>query len=258
MTRGTEQHDRAAAASSLRRRSPSDIEDDIRSIRERMDATLDELEFRLSPGQITGGLVDVVRDVIRGNPTPIAHAIRENPIPLVLMGVGAAWFLFTVSRTATLEGRRMPGGEPALSDQRLRIVLTGLVGACRRGGQGVERAIATVADPGIRLRLGEIGGQMDRVAVGLDVELRRYGGLSGPDAPPHPVWRDLHAALDGGSVAPADVLSGLERGLYGTLELFREALHESLPDDLRIAVGARFHELESLEHRVDALREAVS
>ena len=86
-------------------RSPDEIERDIADIRSRMDRTLDELEFRLSPGQLTSGAVDLVKDVMRGDPSRLGDAIRNNPIPVVMIGIGALWLAFAMNRPQQVRGR---------------------------------------------------------------------------------------------------------------------------------------------------------
>lgn len=245
----------AAALPDRQNRGPDEIEHDIRSIRSRMDHILDEIEFRLSPGQMSGGVIDVVRDVVQGNPSRVAQAIRSNPLPLVVMAAGALWLAWNISRTP--QPGAVPESGSSLSEQRTRILLNGLIVACRQGAKGFRQADLVLDDPGLTPRLTQVAAQFDRSAASLDDEVMRRGGTPGTDTPVHPVWRDLHGEL-GGNRARGPVLAALERGVDGTLGLFRDCLHEDLPEDLRIVVGAHFHEIETVRHRVGALREAVA
>jgi len=238
-----------------RARTMADIESDIRGIRARMDSTLNEIEFRLSPGQLTGHVSDVVRDVIEGRPTRVATAIRSNPIPVALIGIGALWLAWAVSRTSPLEGATAPQGR--ISDQRIRILLAGLVNACRQGAEGFREADMLLIDAQLSSRLGEVSNQFERTAASLDHEFRMYGGTPEPGEPVHPAWHDLHDQLTGAR-SRGDILTALESGLENTLDLFRDALQEPLPDELRVVIGAHFHDLERVQHRIGALREAVS
>ena len=238
-----------------RSRTMADIETDIRGIRARMDSTLDEIEFRLSPGQLTGHVSEVVHDVIEGRPTRVATAIRANPIPVALIGIGALWLAWAVSRTPALEGATAPHGQ--LSDQRIRILLAGLVNACRQGAEGFREADTLLGDAQLSPRLMEVSIQFERTSASLDHEFRIYGGTLEPGEPVHPAWHALHDELTGAR-ARGDILTALEAGLEDTLDQFRDTLHEPLPDELRVVVGAHFHDLERVQHRIGALREAVS
>lgn len=250
-------NDRDDAAPGARRaRGMGEIEGDIHAIRSRMDATLDEIEFRLSPGQMSGGIIDVVRDVVQGNPTRVARAIRENPIPVALMGIGALWLAWAVSRTPAVAGPVEAMGS-TLSDQRLRILLTGLVGVCRQGAEAFREADAAMADARLSTRMMEVSNQLERTSAALDHELRIRGGMADLDGPAHPAWEDVHTVL-AGDRSRAQLLASLERGLDGTLDVFRDCLQEDLPPDLRVVVGAHFHDLERVQHHVGALREAAA
>lgn len=248
-------------ASSTGSRRPEDIEREIGDIRSRMDQVIDEIEFRLSPGQMTGGVADVVRSVIEGGgdgtPGRIARAIRANPIPVALIGIGALWLGWAVSRTpetVTLTDGHA-GGE--LPDRRTRLLLIGLIQSCRHGATGFRRADLVMGDAALSGRLAQLADQLDRSAAALEAELPRYGGPLGADEDLHPVWHGLHDAFDG-TRARSAVLVALESGLDGTLELFHDALRTPLPDHLQVAIGAQFHEVETMRHRVGALREAVA
>ncbi|WP_448205521.1 DUF2383 domain-containing protein [Azospirillum sp. sgz302134] len=239
------------------RRGKDEIEQDIHTIRARMDSVLDEIEFRLSPGQLSGGVIDVVRDVAQGNPTRIARAIRSNPWPLAVMAAGALWLAWNVSRTPELA--TTAPGSPAgfLDDRTIRNMLSDLVMVCRQGATGFRQAELVLDDPGLTPRLTQVAAQFDRSAAALDDELRRRGGAPAFEEEVHPVWGDLHGEL-GGARSRGAVLAGLERGVDNALALFREALHEELPEELRVVIGAHFHEIETVRHRVGALREAVA
>jgi len=243
------------------RRHPDDIEREIGDIRARMDLVIDEIEFRLSPGQMSGGVVDVVRDVIQGGGVGtsgrIARAIRANPIPVALIGVGALWLGWAVSRTP--ETVPPTGGQSGgeLPDRRTRRLLIGLIQSCRHGATGFRRADMVIDDAALSGRLIQVADQLDRSAAALEAELPGYGGPLGADDDLHPAWHGLHDAFDG-TRSRSGVLIGLEGGLDGTLALFRDALRSPLPEHLQVAVGAQFHEVETVRHRVGALREAVA
>ena len=151
-------------------RSPEDIERDIAGIRARMDQTLDELEFRLSPGQLTSGAVDLVKDVMRGNPSRLGDAIRNNPIPVVMIGIGALWLAVAMGRSQQQQmdetaGRRISRLSPAdISD-----VLSPLIAVTLQGVDGLRQAETKIADPKVQAMVREIAQQHDRAAAALSV-----------------------------------------------------------------------------------------
>ncbi|BAI76033.1 hypothetical protein AZL_d02070 (plasmid) [Azospirillum sp. B510] len=251
---------------------PDEIEHEIRSIRARMDQVIDEIEFRLSPGQMSGGVAQVVRDVIQGGGDGlsgrIARAVRANPIPVALIGVGALWLAAAVARKpeSTTEfddyapdGRRL--------DPRGRHLLTDLIGACRDGAEAFRRADMTIADPSLSSRLGALAEQLDGSASALDGELRTGGGWIETGGAGARLWSPMHGlaaasargvmAGAGGPGRRGELLAQLESGLDGTLSLFRDALRDTPDEHLQVVIGAQFHAIETVRHRVGALREAV-
>lgn len=67
--------------------------------RHNLAADLDELRHRMTPGQIVDEVADYARD------TPVAEFarnlmrdVRENPLPLLLIGAGVAWSIIASLR----------------------------------------------------------------------------------------------------------------------------------------------------------------
>jgi hypothetical protein len=235
-------------------RSSAEIEQDIAAIRSRMDRTLDEIEYRLSPGQMSASIRDTFRDVVEGNPeNRLAMAIRNNPLPVALIGVGVIWLGIAVLRES---GVRMPGlrGDPA----RAAATLGPLVALAREGAALLRTAEGAIDDPALRPVLVEFADEQDRSAVVLEGELRRLDPAAVvPDSGGHadPAWDELRRAL--GTRERAFMIRGAERGAAATLEAYREAMHQDLPEETRVVLGARFHEAEQMCNRLGALRQAA-
>lgn len=75
------------------------LEHEAEIARTNLTADLDELRHRMTPGQIVDEVADYARD------TPVAEFarnllrdLRENPLPLLLIGAGIAWSVFNSSR----------------------------------------------------------------------------------------------------------------------------------------------------------------
>jgi hypothetical protein len=96
------------------------LEREAEVARSNLAADLDELRHRMTPGQIVDEVTDYARD------TPVAEFIgnlmrdvRENPLPLLLIGAGIAWSIFNSSRRPRIvveecppEGKAMTTWEP--------------------------------------------------------------------------------------------------------------------------------------------------
>jgi hypothetical protein len=75
------------------------LEREAETARTNLAADLDELRHRITPGQIVDEVADYARD------TPVAEFarnllrdLRENPLPLLVIGAGIAWSIFNSSR----------------------------------------------------------------------------------------------------------------------------------------------------------------
>ncbi|MBP2297670.1 DUF3618 domain-containing protein [Azospirillum picis] len=254
-------------------RRPEEIEHEIESIRARMDSVIDEIEFRLSPGQMSGGVLQVVQDVIKGDGEGlsgrVARAVRANPIPVALIGIGALWLGWAVARTpesATEFDDYAPRGRRFTP--RSRQALGDLIAACRDGATALRHADMSIADHRLSPRLESLADQFDRSAEMLDAELRDGGGWIEGDGEARRIWSPMHGLAGAsarsivagaeGPAARAEVLAQLESGLDGTLSLFRDALHDETDEHLQVVIGAQFHAIETARHSVGALREAVA
>lgn len=244
------------AAAQRGARTPAELETEIRSIRTRMDSALDEIEFRLSPGHLSGGAIEVVRDVVQGNPTRLARAIRDNPIPVAMIGLGALWLAWAVSRTP--ERPDGVGGDSGgrLSDQRVQPLLSRLIAISGDGAAAGHRLTRALGDSVLSARLAPVLVRLEHAVQALETELARYGGRPSGEWPPHPVWSDADGALEGRRGREA-ALSAFQRGLDGTMAVYRDALRLPLPDEVRVVVGGRFHDLELARNEVGAVREVV-
>jgi hypothetical protein len=66
-----------------------------------LSGTLEELRGRMAPGLV----VDQVIDYTRGSPAAeflrnLGREVRENPMPLVVVGIGILWLLLATNRTS--------------------------------------------------------------------------------------------------------------------------------------------------------------
>jgi hypothetical protein len=80
-------------------RHSEQLEREAEIARTNLASDLDELRHRMTPGQIVDGLADYARE------TPVAEFgrnllrdVRENPLPLLLIGAGIAWSIFNSTR----------------------------------------------------------------------------------------------------------------------------------------------------------------
>ncbi len=82
------------------RKSAAELEHEVAAQRAEVEHDLDKLQDRLSPGQLMDQLFDYVK---HGNGADftrnLGRSIRDNPIPVALMGIGMAWLMVGGSGT---------------------------------------------------------------------------------------------------------------------------------------------------------------
>ncbi|MCE3247680.1 MAG: hypothetical protein K0R41_1505 [Geminicoccaceae bacterium] len=80
-------------------KSAAEIEREVREERAHVEQTLDAIQDRLSPGQLVDQAVTYIRtsggsDFVRN----LGESVRQNPIPIALVGMGLAWMMIASSR----------------------------------------------------------------------------------------------------------------------------------------------------------------
>ena len=77
------------------------LEQEAEVTRWRLSQTLEELRGRMTPGQAVDQLLDYTRNGPAGEfLRNLGLEVRENPMPLVLIGIGIAWLMISSSRTS--------------------------------------------------------------------------------------------------------------------------------------------------------------
>jgi hypothetical protein len=94
-------------------KSPQQIEADIDHTRTELGEILDALERRLAPRHMLERGVDMLKETMSGNTGKIGETLRDNPVPLALIGLGVGWMLLS-STGAT---RRLSEASGQLGEQ---------------------------------------------------------------------------------------------------------------------------------------------
>ncbi|NIC04918.1 DUF3618 domain-containing protein [Billgrantia bachuensis] len=110
------------------RRTSDEIEHEIHQTRARLDETLHEIEERFSPQKLMNTTYDYLRHGGAENAvSALGRTIRENPLPVMVTGIGLGWLLLAQRRSshdyddqeyraggypgATMPVTRMPDGD---------------------------------------------------------------------------------------------------------------------------------------------------
>ena len=152
-------------------RRPEEIQAQIARTRGDMDATLSAIEQRFTPGQLMDQGLDYLRNSGgREFVSNLGGSVKNNPLPVALMGIGMAWLMAT--------GNRKPG-YAYTPPEDLQTGSSG-PGMMQRASEGISSAKDKVAQTthsarerfgqagqGARERVGQMGqtarNQMERV-----------------------------------------------------------------------------------------------
>ena len=174
-------------------RSSAEIEREVEDTRARLTGTLEQLRDRATPGQLFEQALDYAKqsggtDFARN----LAASVRDNPLPLLLIGAGIGWLMLSERRqggTHSDAGHRQralpPPSGGTTHPTSVRVYSTGHDAATSDAGgpSATERASAAVSDARDRVA-GAASGLRDSVAGAADRVGETASGLrdsvSGP------------------------------------------------------------------------------
>lgn len=90
------------------RRSPEQIQDDIRQTRSAMDETIDALADKFNPRHLVEDFTDNLtsHDAVRN----AIEKVKQNPLPAALVGAGVAWMIYSDTRSQNPRVSRRASG----------------------------------------------------------------------------------------------------------------------------------------------------
>jgi hypothetical protein len=226
------------------RRSAADIEADIARTREMMGSTLDALEQKLAPRELLQQGINMFRDGFSGEQGRIGETLRNNPIPIALIGVGIGWLLLSNTRASERAGRIA-----ANTARRVRESARGAADTVQdTAGAALEQVKHTAAAAADRVR-SAVGNKASveadpayaraKTSVGADPYTAPLTGTGAPYDGGHESDIRRHAAIDAATEAGRAARSRAEsyaRYAGDTARSFGDRLGD-LVDQYPIAAG---------------------
>jgi hypothetical protein len=133
-------------------RTAREIRDDIRRTRAQMDATVDAIEDKLSPGELVHEAWGLFRGGSGSSVNRVWRIAKQHPMPTAILGVGIAWMAYESASDGQPHADRVryatapePGygerGEGAFDSARGGMAATG-----RRASEAAGAAVDQAAD----------------------------------------------------------------------------------------------------------------
>jgi ElaB/YqjD/DUF883 family membrane-anchored ribosome-binding protein len=126
--------------------NPEDIQRRLDQTQDRLDNDIDELDRRSRPGAIAADVADRVRDGAGTTFENVGRAVRENPVPALLIGAGVTWLaLSALGKSQKTENLRRAASDKA-----------GHAGSAMREKAGAARDKAGEIASDARERAGDV------------------------------------------------------------------------------------------------------
>ena len=130
------------------RKNPEQLEREIDATRAELQATLEELEHRLSPSDLFEQVWSRMRrhgGEFGGN---LGHSLKENPVPALLTSIGIAWMMASNGRQhdGHAGSSRTSREKMHQSRERMRQRWQGAREAVRRRGESAREGVSSARD----------------------------------------------------------------------------------------------------------------
>jgi ElaB/YqjD/DUF883 family membrane-anchored ribosome-binding protein len=249
-------------------KSSDQIQREVETSRERIGATLDAIQERLSPGQLVDEMLNWGRrSGVGGLGSNLGQLVRENPMPLALIGAGVAWLVLGNRSGGNddwaggghgrgTSGRTYGRGAIDLDEGES----SGLGGRAREAGRATADAARRMAD-----RAGEtMGGIGERVGDLSESARRKVGELgeavSGYGESARRRIGDLGESVGGLGESARQSAERARQAALRTREAFDEMLteHPLVLGGIGVALGAALGSLLPATAREDEYLGPVS
>jgi hypothetical protein len=186
------------------------LEREAAETRWQLAGTVEELRDRLTPGRVVDQVVDYTRDgpaaeFLRN----LKREARENPMPLVLIGIGIAWLMLASSRTS----RAAIASAADSAARAANDIGTATSAAVNRASDWGQQTATRLSDRAsnaastVSNKAGEVAGRAKELSDGVVEKARAASAMARPALEktkqpfPYVAERDGRAVVEGGLVS---------------------------------------------------------
>ncbi len=155
-------------------RRPEQIENEIEHTRAEVSATIDAIQSKLTPGQLMDQTLGYLRTSLPADfGSNLSRSVRENPIPVALLGIGLAWLMMGGQHNSRMRRYAQPPEYDAAEDSSVTSL-----GA--RAGETGERIRQRSAEMSARAReaVGQVRERMGATTDSARAHLSDLGNRS--------------------------------------------------------------------------------
>ncbi|HLU06668.1 MAG TPA: DUF3618 domain-containing protein [Woeseiaceae bacterium] len=134
-------------------KDPARLEEDIDRTRASLGRTVDALERRLSPGELVDQALGMARDHGGEFATNLGRSVRNNPMPVILTGVGLAWMMASSNEPrAPVRRSTGYGGYQDWTSESDEWSASDSTGRLKRGVSSAKSAIGSMGENASRAK----------------------------------------------------------------------------------------------------------
>lgn len=127
-------------------KDPERIERDIDRTRASLGRTVDALERRLSPGELVDQALGLAREHGGEFATNLGRSVRNNPMPVILTGVGLAWMMASSNEPRAPTRRAGYGGYQEWMSESAEEPGTDTTGRLKSGVSSAKSAVGSLGE----------------------------------------------------------------------------------------------------------------
>ena len=242
--------------------SSDEAQREVERTRSQMSDTLGALEQKIEPRRLVDQVINAIKS--SGVQSQVVDIVRNNPLPVMLLGAGAGWLAINLARGRQGPGQERPdAGQSTLGGigQKVSDVyqagkekVSSVAGNISESISGTARSVGDKASEVIgsaRNRVSDLAGSVSESVSGMTEEVRSTGEQIRPRQQFWDIFEEHPLAIAAGFVA-AGVLAGLALPVSRREE---EMLGDSAE---RLVDKARDSGRRAVQQTTDALTEKVS
>jgi ElaB/YqjD/DUF883 family membrane-anchored ribosome-binding protein len=163
-------------------RDPDDIERDVRATRAEVSSTIDAIQSKLTPGQMMDQALSYMRTSLPADfGRNLTDSVRNNPVPVALVGIGLAWMMMSGRSGSVQHARRHEAAWGSTSAAGESDSWSGGSASGQSGGSAMSGTMSSIGDKAHQMAdrtRAMAGSARERMSSGMESTRARMSDLS--------------------------------------------------------------------------------